>query len=119
MEVKTSKGTFVIQFRHVVPRFINKNFVLSSVSKGRHQVDSKGNAYLNEVMAGSYCTIHKDSFKGEVVSQGQSYVSIEDMYSFNKEIGRKIALSRALKKMYLSKEDRTLFWNAYLNRKNA
>ena len=121
MKVQTSKGTFVIQFQHMPPRILHKSKV-ESFLKGtvkKIQLDSKGNVFLNEVLAGSYCTIHKNEFKGEVISQGQSYISPNDMYSFNKEIGRKIALTRALKKMHLSKEDRKLFWEAYLNRDNA
>ncbi len=35
---------------------------------------------------------------------------------FRKSAGRKVALTRALAKLKLSKADRTTVWNAYLNR---
>jgi hypothetical protein len=38
--------------------------------------------------------------------------------SFNKEIGRKIALTRTLYYTRFGKSIRREFWNAYLNRKN-
>jgi len=50
----------------------------------------------------------------EVISDGSAFLNVlED--SFNKETGRKVALTRALESF--PKEIRKQYWNAYLNRK--
>jgi len=119
MKVKTSRGNYAIQFRHVVPVILHESKVEKFILEKRNPPDEKGNVFLNEVIAGTYCTIHQEDYKGPVLAQAQSYLSPLDKYSFNKEKGRKVALTRALKHMYISKEERKIFWEAYLNRNNA
>ena len=47
------------------------------------------------------------------ISSGLAHQSPRDI--FNKAIGRKIALGRALQKTDFSKEDRTIFWKIYFD----
>lgn len=53
------------------------------------------------------CIIEKNGVK---VSEARSYCSVHD--NFNKAIGRKVALERAL--FGFSIEDRTLLWKKYI-----
>lgn len=119
MKVTTSKGDFVIQFRHVPPIVLHKSKVENFILEKKSPPDERGNVFINEVMAGTYCTIHENDHRGTVIAQAQSFLSPLDKYSYNKETGRKVSLTRALKKMYLTREERRLFWDAYLNRRNA
>jgi hypothetical protein len=63
----------------------------------------------------STCQITKQGFV--IVGIGNGICSPKD--KFDKEIGRKVILARALSKSNFSKENRKQFWSAYLNRKNA
>lgn len=48
------------------------------------------------------------------VYTGEAYTNLKDR--FIKDFGRKLSLKRALTNLFLTKEDRTVIWNAYLNR---
>lgn len=48
----------------------------------------------------------------EVVANGENKIGKNEK-SFNKDKGRKISLTRALKQSYLNKEERGWFWNNY------
>jgi len=69
---------------------------------------------------GTYCYIKEfvPDKKGEdlhVVSVGQAVLSPNDWGKFDKKIGRKIALTRALKVFTaLTKDQRKVFWDQYL-----
>jgi hypothetical protein len=52
--------------------------------------------------------------KYTVLSDGLARCCYKD--NFKKDIGRKIALSRAIKKLDFSKFERTMIWESYLNR---
>ncbi len=52
-----------------------------------------------------------------LIGTGETYCSSKD--SYNKDVGRKISLTRALQKIFPSnKEIRKAFWNAYYKMKN-
>lgn len=53
--------------------------------------------------------------KGNLLTMGEAHCGQKDLY--NKEIGRKISLKRALNSLSLHKEMRTRIWKDYLNRK--
>lgn len=74
--------------------------------------------HINAELRTTMCTIEKVSagklFKedGELVSTAKSMCNPVD--NFNKDIGRKISLTRAIKEF--PKEVRKLIWDSYLNR---
>lgn len=75
-----------------------------------YDVDNNGpynfdNALFNRVVD---CEIYED---GELVALGTAQCSKQDQ--FVKAVGRKIALTRALKDGMFNKEYRTLIWNKY------
>ena len=53
----------------------------------------------------------------KVLAVGSARCSLQDNYK--KEIGRKLALTRALEETSLDKHDRNVVWRAYLNRAQA
>jgi hypothetical protein len=53
--------------------------------------------------------------KEKILGKGTSHCSKGDI--FNKEVGRKLALTRAVKQTTLTKDQRTAMWNDYFNRK--
>ena len=60
------------------------------------------------------CTVLQPCKNGlEVVSIGASTVSVDDHY--NRKLGRKLTLKRALQSSDLTKEERTSIWKDYLN----
>lgn len=50
---------------------------------------------------------------GDVLAVGEAHLSKND--SFNKNTGRMVSLSRALKNLNLSKEERKEYWDIYRN----
>ena len=68
--------------------------------------------YRHEYQAISVCTIEPQNGSCGI-SNGYSYCSWSD--NFSHEMGRKISLVRAMKTADLSKEERTLIWEAYRN----
>jgi hypothetical protein len=63
------------------------------------------------------CFIHPSGDDERVVGVGYSYCHEQDQ--FVKEVGRKIALTRALEDMGADQPTRTLFWKAYFGRKES
>lgn len=101
--VETTRGRMWIEFQHIHPNVLPKKLGVSMKDWGK---------FTNEGDAGTYCLIKHD---GVVVAQGRSIVHKDDKYKFNRDIGRKISLTNAVKSF--SKVDRKTIWDAYLNRK--
>lgn len=101
MTSKTKKGKVCLKFYHILPQ------------EGDITPPIKRRA---EHPQGTYCEIRKDYYKGRIISVGRSTLHPIDWDKFNKEVGRKIALSEALKSSGLDKEDRGVVWESYLNR---
>lgn len=69
---------------------------------------------IEDNSAGTKCTISKVNGKEKelkLLRSAQSYLSIHDQYC--KEIGRKVALTRALEHLQATREQRTRFWMEY------
>lgn len=107
MKAETSVGTLYIEFAHNYPR------IGGPLMGGRSEEEK----FQNQGDAGTYCMIHRDDHRGEIVSQGRSIIHFNDRFNYNKEVGRKISLRNAIKKLYLPYEDRKALWDAYINRK--
>ena len=102
MKVQTSNGTiYYVEFDHVNP------------------ITSK--LPVADGDAGTYCKIRYSNHTGDIVSQGRTYLHPNDYKAFNKDLGRKESMTRAIKALHLKKNDRRAFWNAYYKRfpKNA
>lgn len=116
MKVKTTKGELYVDFRHVLPE-VSTGCVKSSAVKS----DIPAGTLLNQGDAGTYCSIKRGWRDGEIIAQGQSVIHPLDGNSFNKEKGRKIALTKALSALFPGSRDdakfnRKVVWNAYFNR---
>ena len=116
MRVQTSKGDLKVVFNHVQP----------IVTKRKLDQRNPPGEFVNKEDAGTYCSIiHMIEEEGNpkgiqtIVAQGRSIISPADVYKFNKDKGRKRALTRALYNLFPSrsqKVDRKLVWNAYFSR---
>jgi hypothetical protein len=60
------------------------------------------------------CSIFNETPPKQSISSGSAYCSPKD--NFSKEIGRKLTLARAIKKLDLSYEIRAQIWKDYFNR---
>ncbi len=116
MNVQTSKGNLKIGFNHVHP----------TMTKGKLDTYRPFGKFVNQEDAGTYCTIteviaEEGNPRGiqTIIAQGRSILSPADVYRFNKEEGRKRALTRALTNLFPSrhnKADRKAVWDAYFSR---
>ena len=69
---------------------------------------------MRPIIARTVCRIwYRDDWGGG--TPGEAWCSAEDQ--FNKETGRKIALTRALKNAGFDKPARSLFWEAYFKKR--
>lgn len=57
--------------------------------------------------------VHKGPVQNLAFTFGSAFCSVED--NFNKAIGRKLALTRALEGSKFSKEERTAIWETYFD----
>ena len=113
--VKTSRGNLYFEFNHVLPKIVNEEPEYGSYTVVENS--KRQNQYVTNISsAGTYCLVKEDGPRGEIVGQARTNVHPYDVHNFNKEKGRKVALGRVMKSMYLSKEERADIWEAYLNR---
>lgn len=113
--VKTSRGNLYFEFNHILPKIVNEEPQYGSYAIVENS--KKQNQYVvNMMSAGTYCLVKEDGPRGEIVGQARTNVHPYDVHNFNKEKGRKVALGRVMKSMYLTKEERADIWDAYLNR---
>lgn len=108
MKAETTIGELYIEFQHVRPIYGLRDYFHPQL----------GSVFQNEGDAGTYCIIRRDNSRGDIVSQGRSIIHINDVHNFNKEIGRRISLKNAVRKLGLKYEDRKALFDAYFNRKN-
>jgi len=69
-----------------------------------------GNSKTKIPYVGKTLCIVQDFVAGELLSEGESFCSINDL--FNRSTGRKKSMSRAIQNM--DKETRTKLWNKYI-----
>ena len=70
-------------------------------------------SFEHVISKGTNCTITKAGFIP--FSSGETFLSVKDKY--DKEVGRKLSLARALKNTNFTKEQRKQVWNTYMARK--
>ncbi len=104
MRVETSVGLVQIDFQH-------DPFYAATR-------DIEGNYLVGRIKGITLCNLRKYATGKSLTDRphvGRAYCSINDQY--NKEVGRKVLLTKVLQLARISKEDRTLIWKSYLNRK--
>lgn len=83
--------------------------------------ESEHKGTVSIVLPGTHCYIYDGpSGEGELVADGRSVCHAHD--HFNKNIGRKYSLSRALHELFPKPEDkpaRAAFWAAYREMRNG
>jgi len=74
-----------------------------------------GNYYIdflhNVTDKNSLCVIYKDKNRDKIISQGTAFCYYKDQ--FNKKIARKVSLTKTIKELNLSKEERKQIWYDY------
>src|SRR5436190_23211783 len=86
----------------------SKKLIYAAVSKSGFTEEKK--------VRSTQCQLYEVAGKdAQLISVGLTVCSQKD--NFCKQTGRKIALTRALLDSELGKSDRTLVWEAYINRK--
>lgn len=112
MKATTSRGVLYMEFRHVSP----------IVTTGKMDQSTRTEPqFTNQGDAGTYCTIKENDRDGLIIAQAQSIIHPLDVHSFNKDKGRVVSLGKALKTLFpgrTQKEDRTIIWDAYHNRRS-
>jgi len=99
--ISLSTRTLGIEFTH------NRGHLIEVVDRSKKLVETNGYTECEVVeIVGN----HK-----RALSIGRASCSLHDQ--FNKEIGRRIALTRALKEAELEREDRKTVWTVYRGRK--
>jgi len=113
MIVQLDKGVFaIVSWRHQRPSDPATSIVLPDAITGR-AIYSRGKTSCCIRLYGPDDDPKKVSpFK---ISTGCTFCSYQD--TFCKETGRKISMTRALNRLFRSKEARRLFWEEYFGRK--
>jgi hypothetical protein len=122
-DISYPKGTYLIselkRIRNIIKlvykketRKMNKLFSYKDMDFSfAHFVDNvEVSPDINDDRKITSCVINKGS---DVLSEGIAIVHPGD--NFNRSVGRKIALTRALSKLSLSREDREKIWKAYFS----